>query len=55
MISRPTIYNLKPLQLRLIKVHSPASWGHINMLEEYNFSEEKLRDTLDILPPQKAP
>ena len=25
------------------------------MVGEYDFSEEKLRDTLDILPPKKAP
>ena len=40
--------------LRLIAAHSPMSWAHINMLGEYDFSEEKLRDTLDILPPKKA-
>ena len=40
--------------LRLIAVHSPMSWAHINMLGEYDFSEEKLRDTLGILPPKKV-
>lgn len=40
--------------LRLISTHSPMSWAHINMLGEYDFSEEKLRDTLGILPPKKA-
>jgi TnpA family transposase len=40
--------------LRLIEAHSPMSWAHINMLGEYNFSEEKLRDTLGILPPKRA-
>ena len=40
--------------LRLIATHSPMSWAHINMLGEYDFSEEKLRDTLGILPPKKA-
>ena len=40
--------------LQLIAAHSPMSWAHINMLGEYNFSEEKLRDTLRILPPKKA-
>lgn len=40
--------------LRLIAAHSPMSWAHINMLGEYDFSEEKLRDTLGILPPKKA-
>lgn len=40
--------------LRLIAAHSPMSWAHINMLGEYDFSEEKLRDTLGILPPKNA-
>ena len=40
--------------LRQIAAHSPMSWAHINMLGEYDFSEEKLRDTLGILPPKKA-
>lgn len=40
--------------LRLIATHSPMSWAHINMLGEYDFSEEKLRDTLGVLPPKRA-
>ncbi|MCJ8335762.1 MAG: Tn3 family transposase [Epibacterium sp.] len=40
--------------MRLIAVHSPMSWGHINMLGEYDFSEEKLKDTLGVLPPKKV-
>ncbi len=40
--------------LRLIAAHSPMSWAHINMLGEYDFSEEKLRDTLGILPTKNA-
>ena len=32
--------NARENLLRLIKVHSPASWGHINMLGEFDFSEE---------------
>lgn len=40
--------------LRQISAHSPMSWAHINMLGEYDFSEEKLKDTLGILPPKKA-
>jgi len=40
--------------LHLIAAHSPMSWAHINMLGEYDFSEEKLRDTLGILPPKRA-
>ena len=37
-----------------VAAHSPMSWAHINMLGEYDFSEEKLKDTLVILPPKKA-
>ena len=40
--------------LRLIAAHSPMSWAHINMLGEYDFSEEKLKDTLGVLPPKRA-
>ena len=40
--------------IRLIAARSPMSWAHINMLGEYDFSEEKLRDTLGILPPKKV-
>ena len=47
--------NARENLLLLIKVHSSASWGHLNMFGEYDFSEEKLRDTLNILLPKKAP
>ena len=46
--------NARENLLLLIKVHSSASWGHINMFGEYDFSGEKLRDTIDILPTQKS-
>ena len=36
--------------LHLIAAHSPMSWPHINMLGEYDFSEENLKDTLGVLP-----
>ena len=39
---------------RTIAAHAPMAWAHINMLGEYDFSEEKLRDTLGILSPKKA-
>ena len=32
-----------------IKNHSPISWAHINMLGEYDFSDEKMRDSCGIL------
>ena len=39
---------------RAIGCHSPMSWAHINMLGEYDFSEEKLKDALGILPLKSA-
>ncbi len=38
--------------LKSILTHSVISWAHINMLGEYDFSDEKLRDTVGILPPK---
>jgi hypothetical protein len=40
----------KDYLLRMIATHSPMSWAHINLLGEYDFSEEKLRDSVGILP-----
>ena len=39
---------------RMIAAHSPMSWAHINMLGEYDFSDEKLKDSLGILPLKSA-
>lgn len=35
---------------RTIAAHAPMAWAHINMLGEYDFSDEKLCDALGILP-----
>jgi hypothetical protein len=35
--------------------HSVISWGHINLLGEYDFSDEKLRDSVGIPPPKASP
>ncbi|MCP4184140.1 MAG: transposase [Hyphomicrobiales bacterium] len=40
--------------LRMISTHSPMSWAHINMLGEYDFSDEKLQDSVGILPLKSA-
>ena len=32
--------------------HSVISWEHINLLGEYDFSDEKLRDSVGIPPPK---
>lgn len=39
---------------RTIASHSPMSWAHINMLGEYDFSNEKLKDSVGILPRKPA-
>ena len=36
-----------------IETHSPQSWGSFNMLGEFDFSDEKLQDTIGVLPPPK--
>ncbi|MGB0848871.1 MAG: Tn3 family transposase [Thiolinea sp.] len=38
--------------LRMIAAHSPMAWAHINLLGEYDFSDEKLQDSVGILPPE---
>ena len=40
--------------LRMITAHSSMTWAHINMLGEYDFSEEKLKDSVGILPLKSA-
>ena len=40
--------------LRMIAIHSPQSWGHFNLLGEYDFSSEKLQDNSGALPPKTA-
>ncbi|MGA7932688.1 MAG: hypothetical protein WCA35_03835 [Kovacikia sp.] len=32
--------------------HSVISWEHINLLGEYDFSDEKLQDSVGIPPPK---
>ncbi|WP_277986529.1 Tn3 family transposase [Rickettsiales endosymbiont of Peranema trichophorum] len=38
--------------LSVISTHSIMTWAHINMLGEYDFSEEKRKDSVGILPPK---
>jgi TnpA family transposase len=40
--------------LKSIITHSVISWAHINLLGEYDFSDEKLKDTVGILPLKMA-
>lgn len=39
---------------KIIMCHSPMTWAHINMLGEYDFSDEKLKDSVGILPLKSA-
>jgi len=38
--------------LQAIARGSIVAWQHINLLGEYDFSEERLRDTVGIKPPK---
>ncbi len=40
--------------LEAIIAHSVVSWAHINLLGEYDFSDEKLQDSVGIQPPKLA-
>ena len=37
-----------------ISSHLPMSWAHTNLLGEYDFSDEKLKDTAGIRLPKSA-
>ena len=41
--------------LDIIATHSPQPWSGINMLGEFDFSDEKLQDTIGVLPPKSRP
>jgi hypothetical protein len=38
--------------LKALAHASVAAWGHFNLLGEYDFSEERLQDTVGIKPPK---
>ena len=40
--------------LRMMAIHSPQSWGHFNLLGEYDFSNRKLQDNSGVFPPRSA-
>ncbi len=42
----------RKILLASIASHSVSSWAHTNMLGEYDFSDEKLRDSFNIRPPK---
>jgi TnpA family transposase len=49
-LSRMENKESKDRLLIAITTHSVISWAHINLLGEYDFSDEKLRDSVGILP-----
>jgi len=44
--------NQKERLLSAISNHSPMSWAHINLLGEYDFSDENLKDSVGIQLPK---
>lgn len=44
----------KSTLLTAIETHSVVSWAHINLLGEYDFSDERLKDSVGISPPKLA-
>jgi len=52
----PRINILKPDEQRQFDAppvfNSPMSWAHVNLLGEYDFSDEKLKDTFGIKHPK---
>ena len=51
-LEKMTDAEVKENLLRMMATHSPMAWAHINLLGEYDFSEEKLKDSVGILPPK---
>ena len=37
----------------IIEIHSPQSWASFKMLGEFEFSDEKLQDTIGVHPQKK--
>jgi TnpA family transposase len=44
----------REILLSIISTHSIMTWEHINMLGEYDFSDEKLKDSVGISTPKMA-
>lgn len=53
-LERLTEQEAKENLLSVVATHSPMTWTHINMLGEYDFSDEKLKDSVGILPPKSV-
>ena len=44
----------KQALMTAIAGHSMLSWAHVNLLGEYDFSDEKLRDSFGLRPSRAA-
>jgi TnpA family transposase len=53
-LARTETKEAKDHLMSAITTHSVVSWAHINLLGEYDFSDEKLQDSVGILPPKLA-
>jgi len=51
-LERMSDQNQKDKLLSAISSHSPISWAHINLLGEYDFSDENLKDSVGIQLPK---
>jgi hypothetical protein len=51
-LTRAETKEAKDHLLAAITTHSVISWAHITLLGEYDFSDEKLQDSVGILPPK---
>ena len=53
-LARTTDTQSRENLMHFIATHSPVAWAHINLLGEYDFSDEKLQDSIGILPLKSA-
>ena len=54
-LNRLETQEAKDRLLKAMTSHSIATWRHFNFLGEYDFSDEKLQDSVGILPPKIPP
>ena len=40
--------------LKMVALHSPLTWGYINLLGEYDLTRDRLQDNTGVLPPNTA-
>ena len=51
----PDLHYIDQVETHIIETHSPQASSSFNMLGEFDFSDGKLQDTIDVLPPKKQP